>query len=51
MELKLAAPGVDALDRVQRQVEASGSLEADILSANPRGEEVEGRIQISETGA
>ena len=51
MELKLAAPGVDALDRVQRQVEASGGLEADILSANPRGEQVEGRIQISEAGA
>jgi len=51
MELKLAAPSVDTLDRLQRQVEAGGSLDADILSANPRDEGVEGRIQVSEAGA
>lgn len=51
MELKLAAPSVDTLDRVQRQVEAGGELDANILSANPRDEGVEGRIQVSEAGA
>jgi hypothetical protein len=51
MELKLAAPSVDTLDRVQRQVEAGGELDANILSANPRDEGVEGRIQVAEAGA
>ena len=44
-----------ALDRriqdLQRQIEAAGGLEASILSANPRGDAVEGRIQLSEAGA
>lgn len=51
MELKIAVPGVDTLDRVARQVEAGGRLDAEILSANPRGESVEGRLQVSEGGA
>ena len=51
MELKIAVPGVDTLDRVARQVEAGGRLDAEILSANPRGDTVEGRLQVSEGGA
>lgn len=51
MELKIAVPGVETLDRVSRQVEAGGRLDAEILSANPRGDAVEGRIQVSEGGA
>lgn len=51
MELKIAVPGVETLDRVSRQVEAGGRLDAEILSANPRGDTVEGRIQVSEGGA
>jgi general secretion pathway protein L len=51
MEVKLTAPSVDSLDSIQRSVEASGSLEAAILSANPRGDAVEGRIQLTVPGA
>lgn len=51
MELKISAPSVDSLDRIQRQIEAAGSLKANILSANPRGDAVEGRIQLTETDA
>lgn len=51
MEVKLTAPSVDSLDSIQRSVEASGSLDAAILSANPRGDAVEGRIQLTVPGA
>lgn len=51
MEVKLTAPSVDALDSIQRSVEAAGSLDAAILSANPRGDAVEGRIQLTVPGA
>ena len=51
MELKISAPSVDSLDRIQRQIETGGNLKASILSANPRGDAVEGRIQLTESGA
>lgn len=51
MEVKLAAPSVDALDAIQRSIAGSTTLDASILSANPRGDSVEGRIQLTESGA
>ncbi len=51
MEVKVAAPSVDSLDAIQRSIQSAGSLNASILSANPRGSEVEGRIQLTESGA
>jgi len=51
MEVKVAAPSVDSLDAIQRSIAGSADLNASILSANPRGSEVEGRIQLSESGA
>lgn len=48
LELKLTVPGVDALDSIERQVEAAGNFEVTIQSANPRGEVVEGRLQVAE---
>jgi general secretion pathway protein L len=46
MEVKLTAPNVDSLDAIQRSIEGAGSFDASILSANPRGDAVEGRIQL-----
>lgn len=51
MEVKLVAPSVDILDAIQRSIEGAQDLDASILSANPRGSEVEGRIQLTEAGA
>jgi type II secretory pathway component PulL len=51
MEVKLSAPSVDSLDAIQRSIEAARMLDASILSANPRGDAVEGRIQLTESGA
>ena len=50
MELKISVPGVDALDRIQKQVVANGNLEASILSAKPEGEGIEGRLRVSIAG-
>lgn len=46
MDLKIVAPNVETLDKIQRQVSAGGSLQAEIQSANPTDAGVEGRIQI-----
>jgi general secretion pathway protein L len=51
MELKISVPGVDTLDRIQKQVVADGSLEASILSARPDGDGIEGRLRVSAAGA
>jgi hypothetical protein len=51
MEVKLSTPSVDTLDAIQRSIEGSPALDASILSANPRGDSVEGRIQLTEAGA
>jgi general secretion pathway protein L len=51
MELKLSVPGVDTLDKIQRQIVAAGGFDSDILSANPRGDRYEGRLQVSVSGA
>jgi general secretion pathway protein L len=50
MELRLRAPNVEALDRIQQLVSQSGGLEAQIQSANAAGEEVVGRLQITRQG-
>jgi general secretion pathway protein L len=50
MELKISVPGVDALDRIQKQVVANGDLEASILSAKPEGDGIEGRLRVSLAG-
>ena len=46
MDLKIVAPDVETLDKIQRQVTAGGKLEAEIQSANPTDAGVEGRLQI-----
>ena len=46
MELRVTAPNVEALDSIQKEIVKSGSLEAEIQSANPEGDKVRGRIQI-----
>lgn len=51
MELKISVPGVDTLDRIQKEVVADGQLDASILSATPRSEGVEGRLRVSPSGA
>jgi general secretion pathway protein L len=51
MEIKLSVPGVDTLDRIQRGIVAAGPFSSDILSANPRGDRYEGRLQVSVGGA
>ncbi|MGI9342927.1 MAG: type II secretion system protein GspL [Gammaproteobacteria bacterium] len=51
MELRVLAPNVEALDTIQKQIAKSGSLSAEIQSANPEGDRVRGRIQIKSSGA
>ncbi len=46
LELRLKAPSVDVLDKVQQQLVQSGGLEAQIQSANPDESGVTGRLQI-----
>lgn len=50
MELRLRAPNVEALDRIQQVVSQSGGLQAQIQSANAAGNEVVGRLQITRQG-
>ena len=51
MELKLSVPGVDTLDKIQREIVTAGGFESNILSANPKGSNYEGRLQVSAAGA
>jgi general secretion pathway protein L len=46
MELRVLAPDVDTLDKIQKEIVKSGELQAEIQSANPEGEMVLGRLQI-----
>jgi general secretion pathway protein L len=50
MELRVRAPSVESLDRIQQAVTQTGSLKAQIQSANASGNEVVGRLQISRAG-
>jgi len=45
MDLQLNAPNVQALDQI-RQLAATHGVSADIQSANPRGNQIEGRLQM-----
>lgn len=45
MDLQLSVPNVQALDRI-RQVAATHNMSAEIQSANPRGQQIEGRLQL-----
>jgi general secretion pathway protein L len=49
-ELRVRAPNVAVLDQIQQTVMKSGSLDAQIQSANASGEDVIGRLQISRAG-
>lgn len=49
-DLRVLAPSVDALDRIQ-QVAAERGITAEIQSANPRDAKIEGRLQFKKTGA
>jgi general secretion pathway protein L len=50
MELRVRAPDVGSLDKIQQLV-ARGGLKAQIQSANASGEEVVGRLQITRAGS
>ena len=50
LTLRLQAPSVDSLDRLQQLVSRSGRFSADIQSANPADNGIEGRMQIKEPG-
>lgn len=51
MELRVLAPDVDTLDKIQKEISSSGNLQAEIQSANPEGEMVLGRLQIKGPGS
>jgi len=51
MELRVLAPNVEALDTIQKQIVKAGTLDAEIQSANPEGDQVRGRIQVTTPGA
>jgi type II secretion system protein L len=46
LELRLRAPAVDALDRVQKLISQTAGLRAELQSTNADGNEVRGRIQV-----
>jgi len=47
VEIRILAPDVEALDRVQKAIAKGGQLQAEIQSANPEGDKVLGRIKIT----
>ncbi len=50
LTLRLQAPSVDSLDRLQQLVSRSGKFSAEIQSANPAEDGIEGRMQIKNRG-
>ena len=50
LDLRVLAPSVDALDRIQHAVAERG-MNAEIQSATPRDSKVEGRLQLKSPGA
>jgi general secretion pathway protein L len=50
IDLRVTAPTVDALARIQQLVNEQG-LHADLQSATPRDNKVEGRLQVKSPGA
>ena len=51
LDLKLRAPSVDSLEQIRQGVTQGGRFTASIQQANPRDDGVEGRIQVSGSGA
>ncbi len=51
IDIRLTAPDVATLDRIQRTVSDSGRFSASIQSTDQLGERVSSRIQIRESGA
>ena len=47
MDLQLVAPDVAALDKLRQLVTGPGKFSADIQSANPKNDAIEGRMQIT----
>ena len=45
LELRILAPTVEALDTI-KQAMASGGASVELQSANPREQQVEGRLQV-----
>ncbi len=50
MDLEVTASGVQALDNIRRQISDQTGLVAEILSANPDGDALRGRLQIRTEG-
>lgn len=51
LELQVRAPSAEALDTIRKFVVEAGKLKAEIQSSNAAGDEIQGRIRISGTGA
>lgn len=50
IDLRLTAPDVATLDKIQKAVSASGRFQASIQSTDQVGDRINGRIQIRESG-
>ena len=51
LDLKLLAPSVEALEKVRQEVSREGRFTATIQQADPSGDRVEGRLQLTGEGA
>ena len=50
-DLMVLTPSVESLSRIQNAVNGSGGIKAEITSANPREQQIEGRLQFKKAGA
>jgi general secretion pathway protein L len=46
LDLRLSAPSVEAIDAIKQSISAGGVISAELQSATPRGQTVEGRLQV-----
>ena len=51
IDLRLTAPDVATLDKIQKAVSASGRFQASIQSTDQVADKINGRIQIRESGS
>ncbi len=51
LDLKILVPSVEVLERIRQNMEQAGAFVVVLESANPSGQEVEGRIQLQRVGA
>lgn len=51
LDLKIIVPSVDVLDRIRQKMESVGNFNVQLESANPSGNQVEGRIQLRRTSS